>query len=420
MFRLVKLIAASLVIVILLAMSLPIYKVYLIKNSTLLLVNQLVADTQKTLQAYAINNPWPQMNFGPNFAKPEHHEIPHKFHLIWVGGKIPDKYIKNIQTLTRLSKDIDPNFSINLWTDHGSRTVNAYEFSKITTLTIRNIEAELLYNVVATDSQYSTFEQENFMNWILFEYLAPANYAAIADLLRIEILRLEGGVYIDTDLEIISDTSFKQHILTLFNNVANHGGLSCLRNQRFTNNNLIVAAKDAATEQKLKALVNYMSISMSDKYLQQMQQHFNSKSEYLLAKKSPIPLSHNVTRIFRLFPQYDMPNLKLLTLNEGPYKLAIFSEQYLPTLSISKHIVGTPGLAEMELIFKCRTNDNNWLDKSTKTPHEKQKIVAYTKRQVDFYLSSIHNQQILNIGASYNKFSAYYPGLNLAEIFSDH
>lgn len=417
MFRVVKLIAAVLIIVILAAMTLPIYKVYLIKNNTLILVNELASDTQKTLAAYAIKNPWPQINFGPDFAKAQYHEIPHKFHLIWVGGRIPAKYIKNLQTLTRLSKEIDANFTVNIWTDAGSRTINAHAFAKVSGLTIRNVETEILNNILGSASPYTSFEQENFMHWVLFEYLAPANYAAIADLLRIEILRLEGGVYLDTDLEISSERAFTQNILTLLDSVANNGGLSCVRNQRFTNNNLIVAANDTTTIQKLKALVNYMSISMSDRYLQRMQQHFNSQNQYLLSKKSPVPLPYNTKNRFDLFPVYGMPNLKLLTMNEGPYKLALFADRYLPTVSISKNIIGAPGMAEMELIFKCRKNDNTWLDKTIKPPSEQQRIITYTQQQIDLYLNSIRKQKLQAIGIFLKKYTPYYPGLNLADIF---
>lgn len=418
MFRMINLVAAILVIAILAAMSLPIYKSYLIKKNTIILVDELTSHLHKTLEAYSISNPWPQNNMGPGFSKTAYQQIPLKFHLIWLGGKIPANYIKNLQTITQLSKRVDASFSINIWTDQSSRAINNHEFDRIPGLKIRNIESEILNKVQASDSPYTYFEQTNFLKWILFEYLAPANYAAISDLLRIEILRTEGGIYLDTDVEIANEKYFTLSLLPLINKVAYNGGISCLRDQSFTNNNLIIAANDMATKEKLKALVNYMSISMSNQYVQQMQQYFQNATEYHLAKKCPIALASKQKNLFTFFPQHAISNHQILTMAEGPYKFATFAEQYIPIFYVNKHIRGAPGLVEMERIFKCRVNDNTWLDKSLKSPIEQQELIKQMQSQIDFYLHYISDQDLKSIALSLNDYNPYYSGLNLSIVFS--
>lgn len=418
MFRMIYFVAAILVIAILSAMALPIYKSYLIKNNTVILVEELTSHLNSTLKAYAITTPWPQRNMGPEFARTPYQQIPHKFHLIWLGGRIPTKYVNNIQTLTQLSKNLDPNFSINIWTDQSSRELNTSEFAHISGLTIRNIESEILHAMQTPNNLYTSFEQANFIKWVLFEYLAPTNYAAIADLLRIEILRMEGGVYLDTDVEIASAESFMRQLPVLFDQVSHSGGISCLRDQSFTNNNLIIAADDNVTKEKLKALVNYMSISMSNKYMQQMQKYFTNEAGYLLAKKSPIALVGDRKNILSFFPQHGISNHQILTMTEGPYKLATFAEQYIPAFSVNKNLRGAPGLAEMEKIFKCRVNDKTWLDKSPKNSSEQQAAINSTLQQIDFYLRNIHDQDLKTIATSINNYNSFYPGLNLSLIFA--
>lgn len=88
--------------------------------------------------------------------------IPKKIHQIWLGGKVPDNYIRIMNTW--LEKN--PDYEYKLWTDDDIESLN-----------LENIE---LYNT-------------------------NKNLGVKSDILRYEILYRYGGIYIDTDFECIKN-----------------------------------------------------------------------------------------------------------------------------------------------------------------------------------------------------------------------
>jgi len=87
-------------------------------------------------------------------------KIPKKLHQIWFGGELPDKFKKYTETWQRLH----PLWEYRLWTDK--------------------------------DIDSITIEKRDIFN-------AAQNLGQKSDIFRYEILRQQGGVYVDTDFECL-------------------------------------------------------------------------------------------------------------------------------------------------------------------------------------------------------------------------
>lgn len=351
----IEILAGILVIVILCTIAIPIYEDYAVRTND--------AKISQTLNNLSTPN-WPHTQVMPGHIL----HIPKQIHLIWLGGAMPQKYLDNIANLTALCNQLQPVYTVNLWTDQSSRNNNAQAISQIKQLKIRDVKTELLSQTMAANSPYTENEKQQFENWLQLEYLTPANYAAIADLLRIEILRQEGGLYLDTDVTINKTKNFTANLKKLFATVAEHGGFSCRKHGHITNNNLIIAAKDPIIAQRLYALVQYMLTSMSPDYLNAMQKYFGNLNNYFKAKKSHTGIQAD-TEFAVSLNKHNLPAIRILTMAHGAYKLAQFAEYYLPAAANSMQYSAwparnftnaAPGLKEMESLFNCYINDNTW------------------------------------------------------------
>lgn len=144
---------------------------------------------------------------------------PQKIHFIWLGGPIYPKYLKSIQGVAELAK-ID-GYEINLWVDNERNYYKTADQEQIhiPNLRIRKIREELYANQIhdpfylGNDPDFSIKKDEatnddeekpgdrskHFQSYVERELVGFKNFAAAADLLRLEILRQEGGWYFDTD-----------------------------------------------------------------------------------------------------------------------------------------------------------------------------------------------------------------------------
>ena len=140
----------------------------------------------------------PSVRFSDDTIIQENYEIPQLHHAIWLGGEIHKDYADHLIYLVsvREKMGLPP---VKLWTDASSREANAKLFCDTPGITIESIED--LLNDFLNDAELDLSEEErvDFIKCILFEYISPCNYAAIADYLRILILYKHGGQYADTD-----------------------------------------------------------------------------------------------------------------------------------------------------------------------------------------------------------------------------
>ncbi|MDX7987307.1 hypothetical protein FE392_08175 [Xenorhabdus sp. 12] len=150
--------------------------------------------------------------------------IPKKIHYFWVGNNIPEKFMENIIKM----KLANPGFEVHLWTNNNSLFLNTFrsmtksfgeifgcEFDKIrygsNEVLIRNIKDafELLNKdpLILIGAALTSEPQE--INFLILESLFYRNihgyyknYALASDIARLVILYVEGGIYLDVDVEL--------------------------------------------------------------------------------------------------------------------------------------------------------------------------------------------------------------------------
>ncbi len=99
--------------------------------------------------------------------------IPHMLHMIWIGGPIPNKYLKNVLDF-RLH---NPTWKVALWSDYP----HYFEDPRPCPFWFRDTHDAIT----------------KMRNLDMFD--AETNVAAKVDLLRYELIYQEGGVYLDAD-----------------------------------------------------------------------------------------------------------------------------------------------------------------------------------------------------------------------------
>lgn len=155
-------------------------------------------------------------------------KIPPKIHFIWVGGSIPEKYLRTILQIAGAAEK--GGFELNLWVDEKKNYLNtsiaaniSIPYLKIREVSklaknmidddfykgkIRNIEKEAEMENESDNKETASLTKEDdnrdnkyekFWTIVNNEMVGHKNFASAADLLRLEILRQEGGYYFDTD-----------------------------------------------------------------------------------------------------------------------------------------------------------------------------------------------------------------------------
>ena len=122
----------------------------------------------------------------------EDYNVPKKIHFIWIDSKLPNQYVRNIQSYSAQNQDYD----IYLWINSkNSEHVQALLKSRM----IRGITVEHINSLPLINRDL---------------ILSEVNSAAVADMLRYEILYLVGGIYVDIDS--ISLRRFDERLLHSF------------------------------------------------------------------------------------------------------------------------------------------------------------------------------------------------------------
>lgn len=98
--------------------------------------------------------------------------IPKRLHFMWFYSEIPEKYIGHILGFV----NNNPDYEINLWTDH----ISDFLLEKLDGVIIRDVD----YNRYPITRKIVDMQH---------------NVGAKADIIRIEILYQEGGTYVDCD-----------------------------------------------------------------------------------------------------------------------------------------------------------------------------------------------------------------------------
>lgn len=142
-------------------------------------------------------------------------KIPDIIHFIWLGGPIPEKYLRTIIDVARIAKT--SGFTFNLWMDDDSiknieKTLKKMDLSLsyLESLGINIININTLKPIMNNDPFYTADasypkrdKADQFWEYVDRETVGNKNYAAASDLLRYEILRQYGGYYFDTDTKFL-------------------------------------------------------------------------------------------------------------------------------------------------------------------------------------------------------------------------
>lgn len=105
--------------------------------------------------------------------------IPKKIHFIWIGKRIPEKYLKNIYNC----KNVNSEWDVHLWTDNSS------------------------YDIVSSNSENIIVKHVNEIQTISGAENMFNNYGFKADIFRLEIVYKYGGIYSDIDSSWITPLS---------------------------------------------------------------------------------------------------------------------------------------------------------------------------------------------------------------------
>lgn len=115
----------------------------------------------------------------------EKEQIPHTIHFIWGGNPFPESSIANLMSWMQFH----PGWTFKFWTDDINRP-----------LPVDGMEKHLFEEILSSSSIRPYYE-------------SAKNWGEKSDLLRYEILRREGGVYIDHDIECLrSFTPLHSHV----------------------------------------------------------------------------------------------------------------------------------------------------------------------------------------------------------------
>lgn len=124
------------------------------------------------------------------------------FHFVWVGGPIPENYLKSLKKICDVAER--SGFEVNLWVDNIANYHKASVAHEINIPNLKIREVDGLIEGMKNDPLYN--EDNNFIRFLTDvnrEMIGYKNLAAASDFLRNEILRQFGGYYFDTDLEFV-------------------------------------------------------------------------------------------------------------------------------------------------------------------------------------------------------------------------
>lgn len=158
-------------------------------------------------------------------------KMPKLIHFIWIGSKIPLKYVLNIINVAINNL----NFVIIVWFDHNNRFLNCDDVltSIPKNIIIKNISLLFpkIIKKLPSISNLEIFYKRECIG--IF-----ANFAAGADILRLLILYLYGGIYLDVDIKtkslfcplVLDNDKFYIHISSEKRQIINNDLIACSKN----------------------------------------------------------------------------------------------------------------------------------------------------------------------------------------------
>jgi len=339
----------------------------------------------------------------------EPHSIPRNVHFIWVGGPIPEKYLKTVLQVTQHLEKMDLGFEVNLWVDNKDNLIKPLQ--KLLTLSeieehqgkYSGIRLKMVSELEEIINTHEVFKEDNNrrdMHCMLGrEAIGSKNLAALADLMRY-IFLLEGGYYFDVD------TVFKRS--KVFVDVNEQPPYGIYLNFRISMNpDLMISGGNDI----IGAIPNHPIILSAirnciQRYKELDERHYNEHDEQILAMvgikylagksgttsmdAKRYPRNPNTTN--HLVLQALNPHCRKMGLSiqaSGPGALAdatikFITDRKLPDPEFlgcykqtSEHPSGIPCLLDLKLFSR---SDLNWLDKTPPpvVSHDDTKLPPHT------------------------------------------
>ena len=113
--------------------------------------------------------------------------VPRIVHFIWLGSPVSQKIARNIMSFAT----INPSWRVLLWLEHQSRALPVHGMFSSDNVTRRPAGPIELVRI----SDFAA----NFSTWRHIEREDPVRLSGKSNYLRLEVLRLFGGIYTDTD-----------------------------------------------------------------------------------------------------------------------------------------------------------------------------------------------------------------------------
>eukprot|EP00930_Biecheleria_cincta_P038004 TRINITY_DN2610_c0_g1_i1.p1 TRINITY_DN2610_c0_g1~~TRINITY_DN2610_c0_g1_i1.p1 ORF type:complete len:352 (+),score=55.52 TRINITY_DN2610_c0_g1_i1:55-1056(+) len=112
--------------------------------------------------------------------------VPKNTHSIWVGKQLPEKYAQNVADIAKKN----PAWTVMIWLDRSPE-------AKVREYLVRETSHR---PAGAVKLMYLDSEKSRFKNWDLIQ--REQNLAGKSDYLRMEVVYLYGGIYLDTDTKV--------------------------------------------------------------------------------------------------------------------------------------------------------------------------------------------------------------------------
>lgn len=118
--------------------------------------------------------------------------IPSQVHLIWVGSTLPNESNRPYRRHLHQWRTLNPHWTVNLWIN--SEDMSAQDWHYLTLWTKqKNIRLRSI----------DEFWHHPSLGAGICEAYAAQRYASVSDILRVLILSIEGGLYVDFDVQPI-------------------------------------------------------------------------------------------------------------------------------------------------------------------------------------------------------------------------
>jgi mannosyltransferase OCH1-like enzyme len=127
-----------------------------------------------------------QFQYDSDYNYTNSEPLPKIIHFIWIGAKIPQKYVDTIANC----KCINTNYRVICWVDDNSISLETINFLRNSGLEIKNI-----YNYINTQIN----DNSNLEKYILSLLGRFDNFGYKADIIRLYVVYKFGGIYSDID-----------------------------------------------------------------------------------------------------------------------------------------------------------------------------------------------------------------------------